>query len=112
MLCEPKLKGTAAEELAVQLHHKARFEILARNYRVGAHEIDIIAKRGNIVHFVEVKYRKTIQDANRALSQKQFQRIAQAALKFMEGRTEFMQFDALLVDQKLQWERIDNIMIS
>jgi putative endonuclease len=44
-------------------HHAARFlerrgwEILARNYRFGRREVDLVARRGRVLAFVEVKTR-------------------------------------------------------
>ncbi len=107
-----KQKGFAAENYAEEIYKRSKFEILARNYRHGAYEVDLIAKRENVVHFIEVKYREDIEDAHLALSRDQLHRIAQAAEKFMEERAEFYQFDAILIDSKLQWQRIDNIMIE
>ncbi len=106
-----KLLGKIAEDLAAQLYEKAGFEILERNYRHGAYEIDLIAKRGRVIHLIEVKYRATLLDANFALSQAQFARIGKAGEAFMQDREELLQIDAFLVDHKLQWERIDNIML-
>lgn len=111
MSMDRKFLGNIGEDLAARLYQKAGFEILARNFRHGAYEIDLIAKRARIVHFVEVKYRRSLEEANFALSQTQFARIALAATAFMEARGEWMQIDAFLVDHKLQWERIDNIML-
>lgn len=51
--------GRAGEDYAVEFLAERGFEILARNYRCGRNEIDLIAKRGNIISFVEVKTRRT-----------------------------------------------------
>jgi len=49
-------------EAVVASHLKARgYEILAQNWRRPRCEIDIVAKKINIVYFVEVKFRR--QDA-------------------------------------------------
>ncbi len=89
--------GRAAEELASRLYQKAGFEIMAQNYRYGHYEIDLIAKRGNYVHMVEVKFRRSLKDANLALSQAQFQRIATAGEYFMRDYPHFMQIDTLFL---------------
>jgi putative endonuclease len=48
-------KGTAAEEMAVQFLLDKGYEILERNWYHHHHEIDIIARKGNIVSIVEVR---------------------------------------------------------
>src|SRR5438045_1361737 len=51
--------GRAAEELAAE-HLEARdFQIIDRNWRTRWCEIDLVARKSGIVHFIEVKYRKT-----------------------------------------------------
>lgn len=52
-------KGKLAEELAVQYLVERGFEILKQNYRYERGEIDIIAKDGEEIVFVEVKARLT-----------------------------------------------------
>ena len=49
--------GTEGEELASSYLKAKGFEILARNYRFKSAEIDIIAKSGKLLIFVEVKTR-------------------------------------------------------
>ena len=52
----PKLFGDASENLATDFLEQEGFIILERNYfarKLG--EIDIIAQKGNILHFIEVK---------------------------------------------------------
>ena len=47
--------GKLGEDLACRFLIKNGFEIIERNYWQKCGEIDIIAKRANIIHFVEVK---------------------------------------------------------
>lgn len=54
----PLSSGAIAEDLAEQFLLAKGFKILDRNWRNRWCEIDIVAIRKGIVHFVEVKYRK------------------------------------------------------
>lgn len=47
--------GKIGEELAVKQFVKQGFRILERNYRKKCGEIDIIAQKDAILHFIEVK---------------------------------------------------------
>ncbi len=49
--------GTRGEELARHVVTAMGFQILETNFRCRTGEIDIIARRGNCYHFVEVKTR-------------------------------------------------------
>ncbi len=49
--------GRAAEALAERWLVRGGWTILARNYRVGHKEVDLVARRGDVVAFVEVKAR-------------------------------------------------------
>lgn len=50
-------KGRKGEELAAQLLQAKHFDIVQRNYRHKRGEIDIIARKGKLLIFVEVKAR-------------------------------------------------------
>jgi putative endonuclease len=50
-------KGALGEALAEAFLREKGYEILARNYRTRQGEIDLIARQGSYVIFVEVKYR-------------------------------------------------------
>ncbi len=50
--------GAAGEELAVGWLRAHGFLIMDRNWRMGRYELDIVAARGERVHFVEVKLRR------------------------------------------------------
>lgn len=51
--------GTIYEEKSAAFLIDRGFEILKMNYRCKIGEIDIIAKKDECIHFVEVKYRNT-----------------------------------------------------
>lgn len=50
--------GRRGEELAAAWLRRAGFTICARNWRHGRYELDIVALRGEELHFVEVKTRR------------------------------------------------------
>jgi putative endonuclease len=54
-------KGTEGENLAAQFLEKKGYSILERNYRFGRGEIDLVAKEGQELVFVEVKSRHSQQ---------------------------------------------------
>ena len=51
-------KGCQYEELAARYLISEGYQILERNYRIRSGEIDLIARDGAYLVFVEVKYRK------------------------------------------------------
>ena len=50
-----KAKGNLAEDKAVKFLENQNYQIIERNFYSRFGEIDIIAKKNNIFHFVEVK---------------------------------------------------------
>lgn len=53
--------GTKGEKAACLFLEKSGYRIIKRNYRKRYGEIDIIAQKGDILAFVEVKTRKSIE---------------------------------------------------
>ncbi len=53
--------GRIGEDLAASYLQKKGFKILERNYRAGHTEIDIIAERKGVIHFIEVKTRRSVR---------------------------------------------------
>lgn len=54
-------RGTEGENLAAEFLKNKGWEIVARNYRYGHAEIDLIIQRGNWTIFVEVKTRTSAE---------------------------------------------------
>lgn len=50
--------GTQYEEIAVSYLKEAHYEIVEQNFRCRMGEIDIIAREGDCLVFIEVKFRK------------------------------------------------------
>ncbi|MDR1570399.1 MAG: YraN family protein [Oscillospiraceae bacterium] len=80
--------GQYAEDQAVAFLEAKGYKILARNYRVRAGEIDIVALSGYRVVFVEVKARSDIAHGypREAVTPLKQARVARAACAFLEER--------------------------
>ncbi|MEN8191595.1 MAG: YraN family protein [Bacteroidota bacterium] len=77
--------GNKGEDYACDLLLEKNFKILARNYRYGHGEIDIVAEDGDVLVFVEVKTRKNLEfgppiSAITRNKQRQVRKIAEAYL--------------------------------
>lgn len=98
-------RGRLAELAATLWLRLKGYSILARHFTVGrgtgAGEVDIVARRGSLVVFVEVKARPDAEQAALAIGPAQRRRIAKAAGAFLAGRPELAhcssRFDAVLV---------------
>ena len=54
------------------------YSILARRVRTPRGEIDLIARRGSLVAFVEVKWRRKVEDLDFAIDEYRLRRVAAA----------------------------------
>jgi putative endonuclease len=72
-------RGRGAETLACWYLRLRGWRILARRARVAGGEVDIVARRGRIVAFVEVKARASEDAAALALDDWRLRRVAVAA---------------------------------
>ncbi|MCA6125312.1 YraN family protein [Bradyrhizobium sp. WSM 1704] len=96
--------GISAESRAAALLIAKGYRILAKRFRTPYGEIDLVARRRNLVIFVEVKARASLDDAAYAVTPRQQQRIincAQAWLMAHPEHAEFdLRFDAVLIAPK------------
>ena len=72
-------RGNTSEWLAAAALIAKGFRIVARRYRTKLGEIDLIARRGDLVLIVEVKARKTLAQAMEAIAYASERRIEGAA---------------------------------
>ena len=96
--------GQFAETLAVWQLRAKGYRILTRRFRCRAGEIDIIARRGNVLVFVEVKARRNAATAAESLSSRQISRIIRAAEAFVQAHPSLaaldQRFDAILISPR------------
>ena len=98
--------GRAAEEAAARYLVQSGWRLLGRNVRIGRGELDIIARRGPVLAFVEVKARRTRtcgapEDAVGALKQRQVARLAElwlAARPWAMSGVDEVRYDIIAVD--------------
>jgi putative endonuclease len=93
--------GLSAESRAAAFLMAKGYRILTKRYRTPYGEIDLVAKRRNLVAFVEVKARASLDEAAYAVTPRQQARIinaAQAWLAAHPDHAEFeLRFDAILI---------------
>jgi len=78
-------RGRRAEWLAAWYLRGKGYRVLERRYRTGTGEVDIVARRGTTLAFVEVKARATLAAALEAVPYRAQQRIASAARVWIAG---------------------------
>jgi putative endonuclease len=96
--------GLSAESRACLFLLAKGYRILARRYRTPQGEIDIVARKRNLVIFIEVKARASFDDAAYAVTPRQRQRIMTAAEAWLMTHPHHAnldcRFDAILVAPK------------
>lgn len=75
--------GLRAETVATIWLRARLYRIIARNYRAQGGEIDIIAKRGRTIAFVEVKARGELESALIAITPQKQHRFSRAANRWL-----------------------------
>ena len=72
-------RGRRAEWLAIALLSLKGYRILAHRLKTPLGEIDIIARRGRLTAFIEVKQRETVEGGLAAILPQQHARLLRAA---------------------------------
>jgi putative endonuclease len=106
-------RGHRGEWLAAAALMAKGYRILARRYRTRLGEIDLIARRGDLVLIVEVKARRTLMEAMDAITYASERRIEGAADLWLSRRPDYgrlsVRFDMVAV---LPWRwpvHVENI---
>jgi putative endonuclease len=85
--------GLSAESRASAYLIAKGYRILARRYRTPYGEIDIVARRRNLLAFIEVKARANLDDAAYSVTPQQQQRIVTAAQAWLMNQPDYANFD-------------------
>jgi putative endonuclease len=78
-----RLLGARGEHEAARWLRRQGFRILVRGYRTPRGEVDLIAREGDTLVFIEVKTRRAGEPAEAVTPEKQ-QRLTRAALHFLK----------------------------
>ena len=85
--------GLSAESRAAAYLMAKGYRILAKRFRTPYGEIDLVVRRRNLVAFVEVKARASLDEAAYAVTPRQQQRIIDAAQGWLMAHPEHAQFE-------------------
>ncbi|RMH38084.1 MAG: YraN family protein [Nitrospirae bacterium] len=100
---DPRAYGRLAEDAAEQYLRRRGYQILGRNVRFNGGELDLIARQGEIVVFVEVKARRTsaFGETAYAVTDIKARRIAKLASQYLAQRgltDRWCRFDVILCE--------------
>jgi putative endonuclease len=78
--------GKWGEDLALKKVKKLGYKCIARNYRCPVGEVDLIAKDGDTLVFIEIKTRRgrSLGYAKEAVNQRKRRQLSKVALAFMK----------------------------
>lgn len=114
---DPGDKGKAYEKLAADFISRRGLDILEHNFCCRFGEIDIIARDGEHIVFIEVKYRKSAEFGHSLeMVSRQKQKKLVAAAKYYLSRlscTPYCRFDVIAIggsDNQIDW--ITNAFIT
>lgn len=107
--------GDAAEERACDYLRSIGYEILERNYCVRGGEIDVVARDGTTIVFVEVKYRSSTRYGTglESVTPRKIARMMLAIGRYMqEHGTDDVRVDAVEVGPSGVVEHVRGVEIS
>jgi putative endonuclease len=107
--------GRTGETIAAWYLRIKGWRILATRVRTPAGEVDLVAKRGNLVAFVEVKTRSTGRDLDHAIDERRLARVAAAAEILCPRYAtdgEDIRIDVILISPQFRPRHIENAWIG
>lgn len=94
--------GSLGERAATEYLRAAGYDICALNWRDGQYELDIVARRDGVLHFVEVKTRHegSLTPPEAAMTYRKQQALRRAAARYLAQTAwqDEVQFDLAAVD--------------
>ena len=109
-------RGVLAEKAAGLILRIKGYKIISTRFKTPVGEVDIIAHKGNTLVFVEVKARRTEEDAAQSITPRQQKRITRAASSFLASHSEYeghdCRFDAILITGLKPPKHIENAWMA
>lgn len=107
--------GRRGERIAGWWLRLKGWRILDRRVRTPAGEVDLVARKGNLIAFVEVKSRATAQELDFAIDERRLTRVAAAAEILMHryaGPGDDIRIDVILLAPGERPRHIENAWIG
>jgi putative endonuclease len=107
-----RARGNIAEERGCEYLRNQGFRIIDRNVYNRFGEIDIIAIRDNVIHFVEVKSAQSYEQAVNNITPSKLQKLNRTIQTYLQQKRLNLDYcvDALIVtDEAIEW--IENITL-
>ena len=106
--------GILGEQLALKEIERLGYKCIARNYRCPLGEVDLIAKDGDCLVFIEIKTRsrKSIGYAKEAITGRKKRQLSKVALAYMKSNNccdVKSRFDVVAINLKDDHEEIEVI---
>ncbi|MFA5969744.1 MAG: YraN family protein [Sphingomonas sp.] len=108
-------RGRRGERMAAWWLRLKGWQILDMRVRTAAGEVDLVAKRGNLIAFVEVKTRGTAAELDMAIDERRLSRVAAAAEVLMPRYAldgEDVRIDVVLIAPGTRPRHIENAWIG
>lgn len=104
--------GASAEDSVARGYERRGLPIAARRWRGACGEIDLVARDGEGLIFVEVKHSRSFARAAERLTPRQMERIVAAATEFLAGEPRGLmtpiRFDVALVNGRGEIDILEN----
>jgi putative endonuclease len=108
-------RGRDGEARAAWFLRAKGWRIIDQRVRTPAGEVDLVARRGNLVAFVEVKTRRTVAELDHAIDEHRLSRVA-AAAEILAPRYakdgEDIRIDVVLIAPRAWPRHIENAWIG
>lgn len=108
--------GLAAEEIVAGTYARRGLPVVRRRWRGAGGEIDLIARQGDGLVFIEVKKGRSFDAAAQRLGARQIGRLCDAAAEFLagepRGQNTDVRFDLALVDGQGAVRVIENAFMA
>ena len=106
--------GKLGEKLALKMIKRLGYKYITKNYRCPLGEIDLIAKDGDCLVFIEIKTRRgrSVSFAKEAIDQRKMRQISKGALAYMKANDccdTKSRFDVIAINLKGDKEEIELI---
>ncbi len=106
-------KGTYGENIATNFLNENGFVVLERNWRYKHCEVDIICKKNNTIHFIEVKTRTSNEFGNpeESINDKKMNALKKAAEQYLIEHPEYLliQFDVIAI--KINHQKVEDLFV-